>query len=115
MQVLSLGGGLGNDESCRVDKELAHLLEQKHRRVILDLATLSSTTAMSLARLLVYAQEFQRFGGQLKLAGLSPLVRHIAELEGFDKKRDLQPDVTAALKAMSGTSEVKADNPLEKK
>ena len=115
VQVVSIAGHMGSDEVCRVDTELAHLLEQGHRRAVLDLATLSSTTAMSLARLLVYAQEFQRLGNQLKLAGLSPLVHHIAELEGFDKKRDLQPDVAAALKAMSQLSEVEADNPLEKK
>lgn len=50
---MSVHGYMGNDEFYRVEKELAHLLEQKHRRVILDLATLSFATAVSLARLLV--------------------------------------------------------------
>jgi anti-anti-sigma factor len=115
VQVVSIAGRMGSDEVCRVDTKLAHLLEQGHRRAVLDLATLSSTTAMSLARLLVYAQEFQRFGGQLKLAGLSPSVRHIAELEGFDKKRDLQPDVAAALEAFGQLEQTKAASPRTKK
>ena len=115
MQVLSLGGGLGSDESCQVNKELTHLLEQKHRRLILDLTRISSATTMSLARLLVCTREFHRHGGELKLAGMSPSLRRLAELAGFDRRKDFAADVAAALKAMSGMSEVKADNPLEKK
>jgi anti-anti-sigma factor len=115
VQVLSFSGCLSNDESCRVDKELAHLLEQKHRRVILDLALLSSATTMSLARLLVCAREFHRHGGELKLAGLSVSVKHLAELAGFDRRKDFAADVATALKAMSQPSEVKADSPLGKK
>jgi anti-anti-sigma factor len=107
VQVLSLGGGLGNDESCQVHKELTHLLEQKHRRVILDLARLSSATTMSLARLLVCGREFRRHGGELKLVGLSVSLKHQAELAGFDRRKDFAPDVAAALKALSQPSEVK--------
>jgi anti-anti-sigma factor len=112
VQVLSLGGGLGNDESCQVHKELAHLLEQKHRRVILDLALLSSATTMSLARLLVCGREFRRHGGELKLMGLSASLKHVAELAGFDRRKDFATDVATALKAMSQPSEV---NPSNKK
>jgi len=115
VQILSFSGGLDNDAFFRVDAELAHLLEQKHRRVILDLALLSSATTMSLARLLVCAREFHRHGGELKLAGMSPSLRRLAELAGFDRRKDFATDLAAALKAMSGPSDVKAPNPLEKK
>jgi anti-sigma B factor antagonist len=115
VQVVSIAGHMGNDEVCRVDTELAPLLQQGHRRVVLDLATLSSATAMSLARLFVCAQEFQRHGGQLKLAALSPRLRHIAELVGFDKKRDFQPDVAVALEAFRRLEETKAASPRKKK
>jgi len=86
VQVLSFGGALDSDASCRVDKELVHLLEQKHRRVILELSLLSSATTMSLARLLVCAREFRRHGGELNLAGLSTSLKHVAELAGFDHR-----------------------------
>ena len=115
MQILSLGGGLGSDESCQVHKELTHLLEQKHRRVILDLALLSSATTMSLARLLVCGCEFRRHGGELKLVGLSGSLKHVAELAEFDRRKDFAADVATALRAMSQPSEVKAHSPLEKK
>ncbi len=101
MQILSLRGHLSNDEFGRVDSELTHLLEQKHSRVILDLTLLSSATTMSLARLLICGCEFRRHGGELKLAGLSPWLRHVAELAGFDRKRDFAPDVAAALAEIS--------------
>ncbi len=100
VQILSLGGHMSNDEFGRVDGELAHLLEQKHRRVILDLTLLSSATTMSLARLLVCGREFRRHGGELKLAGLSPWLRRMAELSGFDGKNDFATDLATALKAM---------------
>jgi len=90
-----------NDEFARVDRELAHLLEQEYRRAILDLTLLTSATTMSLARLLVCAREFRRHGGELKLAGLSPWLRRMAEMAGFDRKKDFAADVAAALKAMS--------------
>lgn len=101
VQVLSFNGGLDNDASGRVAHELAHLREQNHRRVILDLAWLSSATSMSLARLLVSAREFHRHGGELKLAGMSPRLAHAAELAGFDRRKDFAPDVATALRAMA--------------
>jgi anti-anti-sigma factor len=115
VQILSFSGGLDGDASCRVEKELARLLEQKHRRVILDLALLSSATAMSLARLLVCAREFRRHGGELKLAGMSLSFRRLVELAGFDRRKDFAPDVATALKAMSQPSVVGAESTLEKK
>lgn len=115
VQILSLSGGMDNDASCRVDKELGHLLEQKHRRVILDLALLTSATTMSLARLLVCAREFRRHGDELKLAGLSTSLKHVAELAGFDRRKDFALDVAAALKAMSLPSDAEASSALEKK
>jgi len=115
VHILSLSGHMGNDEFCRVDRELAHLLEQKHRRAILDLALLSSATRMSLARLLVCGREFRRHGGELKLVGLSTSLRRIVEVAGFDREKDLAADVAAALKTMSQPVEANPSEPLEKK
>lgn len=112
VQILSFSGGMDNDASGRVDKELAHLLEQKNRRAILDLTMLSSATTISLARFLVRARELHRHGGELKLVGLSSSFRRVAELAGFDQRKDFAPDVATALKAMSQPSEV---NPSNKK
>lgn len=108
--MVFIGGYMGDDEFLRVNRELAQLRSERHRRVILHLALLSSATRMSLARLLVCAREFQRHGGELKLAGLSPSLRHLAELEGFDKKADFQPDVATALKSFSQSPATRAAN-----
>ena len=101
VQILSLSGHLSNDEFGRVDTELTHLIEQRQSRVILDLTLLSSATTMSLARLLICGCEFRRNGGVLKLAGLSPWLRHVAELAGFDRKHDFAADVPTALAEIS--------------
>jgi anti-sigma B factor antagonist len=107
VQILALSGCMSNGEFGRVDQELAHALEQKHRRVILDLALLSSATTMSLARLLVSGREFRRLGGELKLAGLSPWLRHLAELAGFDRENDFAADVPTAFRAMAQPPDAK--------
>lgn len=115
MHVLALSGYLTSDEFGRVDRELAHLLEQNRRRVILDLTLLTSATTMSLARLLVCGREFRRHGGELKLAGLSPWLRRMAELAGFDRRRDFATDVATALKAMSQPPDAKPSSPPKAK
>lgn len=108
VQVLSFNGSLDHDAAGRVAHELAHLREQNHRRVILDLAWLSSATTLSLARLLVSAREFHRHGGELKLAGMSARLARAAELAGFDRRKDFAPDVATALKAMAPAAQTTA-------
>jgi anti-anti-sigma regulatory factor len=115
VQILALNGCMSNGEFGRVDRELGHVLDQKHRRVILDLALLSSATTMSLARLLVSGREFRRHGGELKLTGLSPWLGHLAELAGFDRRKDFAADVLTALRAMSQPPDAKPRSPSKAK
>ena len=115
VQILSLIGYMGNDEFSRVHRELSHLLEQGHLRVVLDLASLSFATTMSLARLLVCAREFRRRGGELRMAGLSPFLSRLALLAGFGRKHDLEADVPTALKAIAQPRREKTNRPREKR
>jgi anti-anti-sigma factor len=111
VRIVSLCGYMGNAEFCQVDGELATLLKQGHHRVIVDLAQLSFTTSISLARLQVCAREFNRHGGELKFAGLSPFLSRLAGLAGFGKKKHLEADVEGALQAMALRPKVKARRP----
>ena len=106
VRILSLSGCMGNAEFCEVDKVLARLREQKLRRVILDLTTLSFTTSVSLARFLVCGREFRRHAGELKLAGLSSWLSGLAKMAGFTK-RDFEPDVATAWQQMAQVPKVK--------
>jgi len=92
---------MGNAEFLEVDGELERLFKHGHRRVIVDLALLSFTTSTSLTRLLVRAREFNRRGGELKLAGLSPFLSRLAGMAGAGKSRCVEADVASALRAMS--------------
>jgi anti-anti-sigma factor len=102
VQVVLVSGCMGNNDCHRVEEELRHLLEQKHRRAVLDCGQLAFITSPSLARLFVCAQEFRRHGGQIRLAGLSSVASRMAQLVGFNKKTELQLDVATALKSFSG-------------
>ena len=107
VQILSLSGYMGNAEFREVANVLSRLLEQKHRRVILDLTTLAFTTTISLARFLVCGREFRRHGGELKLVGLSPELSRLAKMAGFSEKKDFEPDLTTALKKAAEMSKAK--------
>jgi anti-anti-sigma factor len=115
VQILSISGYMGIDECCQVETELARLLEQEHRRVILDLASLSFVTVVSFVRLLVCAHEFQRRGGKLKLAGLSASFRRMAEFAGFNQETDFDTDVTVALQSMSQPPDAKPSSRAKRK
>lgn len=115
VQILSLSGYMGNDEYGRVDRELAHLLEQGHCRVILDLARLSFATSMSLSRLRVWARKFRRHGGEMKLAGLSPFQNRLARLAGFGRKKHLAADVATALNVRGRPAGAKSSLPPNRK
>ena len=101
MQVVSVSGYIGRDECERIEKELRHLLQEKHRHVVFDGEALTFISSASLARLLVCAQEFHRRGGHILLAGLPPAANRMAELVGFDKRTELSLNVATDLKVLS--------------
>ena len=115
VQILSLQGYMGNAEFCQVEGELAQMLEHHHRRVIVDLARLLFTTAMSQARLLVGAREFNRHGGELKLVGMSPFLGRLAGFAGFGRRKHVETDVMNALKVMSQMPNTKPHPSANKK
>jgi anti-anti-sigma factor len=100
VQVVSVSGYWSNDEFHRLDEELERLSYEKCRGVILDCASLTFITSLSLARLLLVTQLLRRQGCEVRLAGLSPSARKMAEALGFDSSLELQPDVAAAVKSM---------------
>ena len=100
-QVVSVSGYIGRDECERIEKELRHLLQEKHRHVVLDGEALTFTSSASLARLLVCARNFTGTGGHLLLAGFPRAANRMAELVGFDKRTELSPDVATGLKVLS--------------
>lgn len=99
-RILSLSGYMGNAEFREAARVLEQLLELKQRRVVLDLTALSFTTSVSLARFLVCGREFQRHGGQLKIAGLSPWLTRLARMAGFARK-DFEPDLATAVRRLA--------------
>ena len=107
VQILSLRGYMGNAEFREAANVLARLLEQKHRRVSLNLTTLAFTATVSFARFLVCGREFRRHGGELKLVGLSPELSRLAKMAGFGEKKDFEPDLTTALKRLAQAAKPK--------
>lgn len=103
VQVVSVSGYLGGDQCYRVEQELSRLTRQKTWAVIVDCSRLDCITNTSLTHLNLWVQDFQRHGGQFRLAGLSRAAKCNAELAGFEMTT-LVSDVVAARKTLNGST-----------
>jgi anti-anti-sigma factor len=101
VEIVAVNGDMGIEEYYQLEKQLRHLLDEEHRRVVLDCKALTFVTGASLARLCLCTREFRRHGGQFRLAGLRPAVNRRAQLVGFDIESELLPDLPAALKSLA--------------
>ena len=113
VQVVSVGGYLGRDQCYRVQQELSRLMRQRTWAVIVDCSRLSCITNTSLTHLNLWVQDFQRQGGQFRLAGLSRAARCNAELAGFETTA-LVADLATARKTLNDPTALKTKNNAKK-
>ena len=69
-------------------------------RVILDLSGLEYISSAGLRVLLIVAKKVQQAQGKVALCGLTPNVREIFAISGFDAIFSIQPDAAAAIAAV---------------
>ena len=97
--VLPLEGEIDLHVSPRVAASLAALIEQKPRRLVVDLSAVSYIDSSGLAVLIEGMQNVEAYGGKLVLAGLQEKVRPIFEMARLDQVFIIFPHVDAALAA----------------
>jgi anti-sigma B factor antagonist len=97
--VLPLEGEIDLHVSPRVAASLAAMMEQKPRRLVVDLSAVSYIDSSGLAVLIEGMQNVEAYGGKLVLAGLQEKVRPIFEMARLDQVFIIFPHVDAALAA----------------
>ncbi|HOW65627.1 MAG TPA: STAS domain-containing protein [Candidatus Paceibacterota bacterium] len=82
------------EASCRA------LIQEKPKYLLLDMAAVNYVSSAGLRSLLVLAKAMKAAGGTLVLCSLTPSVREVMCLSGFDNILTLAADRSAALRLM---------------
>jgi len=83
--LIEVQGEVDAHTSGDLDKALGDLLAQKQSRLVLDFSQVGYVSSAGLRALLRAQQKTRKLGGEVRLFGLSPFVRQVFELAGFDR------------------------------
>ncbi len=100
--VVSIGGRLDGAGAPEVEAHCRGLIDGGEVRQLLDLAEVAYISSAGLRSLLVVAKRIKAAGGVLVLCSLTPMVREVMEISGFDKILTLAADRDAALALFGG-------------
>jgi anti-anti-sigma factor len=101
--ILSVGGYMGNDECCKLETELEHLLQHGHRHVIIDFRALTFITTASLLRVSKQLRRFERGKWQLRLANLPPFATRLMKIARLERALKPAVDLAMAIQSLSLT------------
>ncbi len=83
--VYRLEGRLDNDGATQLDAALREGLRNGRYRVVVEMAQVPYINSAALRTLAEITSQNREHGGDLKLAALSPQVRRVLQIVGFDQ------------------------------
>ncbi len=86
---------LGSD-SMRVEWNVAELLKENQKKVILDLAGVTVVDSTGVGILVMCYAKMKKAGGSLRIAGVNGMVEDTLKLTSVDKLIDCYPSVAEA-------------------
>lgn len=99
--VVAIGGRLDGTGAPEVESHCKALIASGDVRQLLDLAEVVYISSAGLRSLLVVAKQIKAAGGGLVLCCLTPMVREVMEISGFDKILVLAADRAAGLASLN--------------
>jgi len=97
--VLPLDGEIDLHVSPEVAKSLRAMIENKPKKVVVDLTKVTYLDSSGLAVLIEGMQNVQKYGGKFGLAGVQEDVKHVFDIARLDQVFEIYPDVDTALAA----------------
>jgi len=97
--VFSPEGAIDLHVSPEMRASLLELIDQKPKRLVVDLSKVPYVDSSGIAVLILAMQSLEHQGGRFLLAGAQEAVRTILESARLDQYFKLFPDVNAALAA----------------
>jgi anti-anti-sigma factor len=82
-----------------ISSELQKLLDEGHRKILLDFSSVQYLGSTMLAHLAKFVQRVQAAGGQLKITGLGPVLRDAFRIGRLESLFDIFDTKEAALKS----------------
>jgi anti-anti-sigma factor len=98
--ILALTGQLDSSAAQSAETTLSAALGAGSPQLVLDMSGLDYISSAGLRVLLVVAKKAQQAKGKMALCGLSPNVREVFSVSGFDTIFSIQPDRAAAIAAV---------------
>jgi anti-sigma B factor antagonist len=95
--VVSVTGRLDTSSSSAFDSQTASLLNEKHRRILLDCSELSYISSMGLRSLLRIVKHTAQCGGRTGIFSVPSQILEVMEISGLQSLLDIYPDRESAL------------------
>ena len=83
--ILELSGEIDINTSPEVRKAFEQLIKEQRKKVLLNFTEVTYIDSSGLATLVEMLQRLKRFGGTLRLCGLSEKVRGLFEITKLDR------------------------------
>ena len=98
--IVRLAGRLDSSAAPGAEQNFAGVLGGATPHLAIDLSSLEYISSAGLRVLLIVAKKVQQAQGKVALCGLTPNVREIFAISGFDAIFSIQPDAAAAVAAV---------------
>jgi len=98
--IVRLTGRLDSSAAPGAEQDFAGVLGGGSPHIAIDLSDLEYISSAGLRVLLIVAKKVQQAKGKIALCGLTPNVREIFAISGFDAIFSIQPDAAAAVAAV---------------
>jgi anti-anti-sigma factor len=98
--IVRLTGRLDSSAAPTAEQTFTGVLGAGTPHLAIDLSKLDYISSAGLRVLLIVAKKVQKAQGKVALCGLTPNVREIFAISGFDAIFSIQPDAAAAIAAV---------------
>lgn len=103
VRIVKLAGRLDSAAALSLETGFAAALSDVPPRIAVDMSRLDYISSAGLRVLLVIAKKVQQAQGGVALCGLTPGVREVFSVSGFDTIFAILPDAAAAIAAVRRT------------
>ena len=105
VHILQVDGSVNPATYPQLENHLRALYEKDHCNVIMDCKRLNYIHSAAIGALIHFARNSQQQNGCLKLVNLSPRIRNIVEILGFNKILEIDHDLEQVLHGFSQTAD----------
>jgi anti-sigma B factor antagonist len=97
LSIITLEGFVDAHTAPQFESTVQAELEAKRTRIIVDCAKLNYISSAGLGVFMSFIEEVRELGGDIKICGLTPKVRHTFDILGFQDIFEMLDDLPSAV------------------